>query len=95
MLRSTTERWIKFIQYSSYLSEIIENSYMINPQTPYQIKSYFPESSLQKLKPFFGQIFFEDLDFSQVPFVLFQPYSPALNLPQILEILDPPNKKDL
>jgi len=37
---------------------------MINPQTPYQIKSYFPESSLQKLKPFFGQIFFEDLDFS-------------------------------
>jgi len=33
--------------------------------------------------------------FSQVPFMLFQQYSPALNLPQILEILDPLNKKDL
>jgi len=26
---------------------------------------------------------------------LFQPCSPALNLPQILKILDPPDKKDL
>jgi len=26
---------------------------------------------------------------------LFQPYSPALNLPQILGIIDPPDKKDL
>jgi len=47
MLRSTAERWIQFIQYRSYLSEIIENSYMINPKTPCHIKSYFSESSRQ------------------------------------------------
>ena len=29
------------------LSEIIKNSYMINPQTPYHIKSYFSESYRQ------------------------------------------------
>jgi len=47
LLISTAERWIYLIQLRSYLSEIIENSYLISPQTPCHIKSYFSESSRQ------------------------------------------------
>ena len=94
LLRSTAERWIKFNQQSSYLSEIIVKYLLSKPVNfmPQQITLLSKVSV--KLKSFFGQSspnfwFFP----SSVRIVSL--LSPALNSPQILGIIDPPDKKDL